>query len=261
MLGVPSSLALPAREPAAAGGVAGTSGDCSSGGGVVSSSGTVVDSAGGGTVIVSAGGGTVTVEAGGTVSLGSVCVGVVVVVVSAGVDEALFFPLKSVVSRPPPNTELPETISGTVMITAARMKPHSPVTTATCQARRRPGRELPGASPSCAMRASMSSGVSWCSSGWLADEALRTTPRTGTARVTTSTGLKSISLRSATRTGVNAAAASVPGAQMTEVTYAATAEATAVTTSVGRSILPLRDVGEALTGNAAARMTRRVSVD
>jgi hypothetical protein len=66
--------------------------------------------------------------------------------------------------------------------------------------------------------------------------------------------LKSISFRSATRTGVKAAAASVPGAQMTEVTYAAEAEARAVTTSVGRSTLGLRDVGAALTGDAAARI-------
>jgi len=41
---------------------------------------------------------------------------------------------------------------------------------------------------------------------------------------------------------------------MTEVTYAAEAEARAVTTSVGRSTLGLRDVGAALTGDAAARI-------
>ena len=68
------------------------------------------------------------------------------------------------------------------------------------------------------MRASIDSGVSGAPSGSPAADALRTTPRTGTARVTTSTGLNSASFRSATSTGVNAAAASVPGAQIWEVT-------------------------------------------
>ena len=170
------------------------------------------------TVTGTAGGGTVTVEAGGTPSVSS-SPGVVVVVVSVGVgDDDLSLPPKIVVPRSPPDAELPATSSGTVMITAAMMKPSSPVVTASCQLRRRPGSDAPGASPSCAMRASIASGVSAGCSGSPGRVALRTTPRTGTARVTTSAGFANASLISATMTGVNAAAASVPGAHSCDVT-------------------------------------------
>jgi hypothetical protein len=111
------------------------------------------------------------------------------------------------------------------------------------------------------MRASIASGVSGAPSGSPACEALRTTPRTGTARVTTCAGLASISFSSATSTGVNAAAASVPAAQIWEVTYAAAAEATAVASSVGRSTPLLGDVSDRLTTDAAARLGGGVSVD
>ena len=86
----------------------------------------------GGTVTVAAGGATVTVSAGGVVS---VSVGVVVVAARDRAD--LPCPPKNVVSRPPPDAELPATSSGTVMITAATRKPSSPVRIAGLQLRRR----------------------------------------------------------------------------------------------------------------------------
>ena len=75
--------------------------------------------------------------------------------------------------------------------------------------------------------------------------ALRTTPRTGgTAFATTAVDFLSASLMTATSTGVNAAAASVPGAQTFEHANAAAAEATAVMNSVWMSTLPPEDGAE-----------------
>src|SRR4051812_41016910 len=98
-------------------------------------------------------------------------------------------------------------------------------------------------SPGCGTRSSGggSGGSSACEPG---GGELRTTPRTGTARVTACVGRASASLMIATSTGVNAAEASVPGAQIFEQVYAAAADAAAVMSRVERSMPPLREDDE-----------------
>ena len=124
-----------------------------------------------------------TVSAGGVVS---VSVGVVVVVAGARSAD-LPFPPKNVVSRPPPDAELPATSSGTVMITAATRKPSSPVRIAGLQLRRRGTTELPRISPCCgdALGGEPQTVAGRCGRLTPPGVVLRTTPRTGTARVTT----------------------------------------------------------------------------
>src|SRR5918997_6404745 len=139
--GTPRSLAHAAYRPDAVdhGGVRGTSG---SGAGISGSGSVVVDGSGVGSLGVVCTGGTVVVDAGGTVMVSAggtviVSAGFVVVLVSVGVAGSgeLCSPPKSVVPRPPPDVALPDTSSGTVMITAQTRNPSSPVMIAIRQER------------------------------------------------------------------------------------------------------------------------------